>query len=62
MKKGDLRNYTKFICDLFNSLEACSFIKKETRAQVFSCEYCEIFKNTYLKNGLLAPEYLETSQ
>ena len=26
---------------------ACNFIKKETPAQVFSCEFCEIFKNTY---------------
>ena len=24
---------------------ACNFIKKETLAQVFSCEFCEIFKN-----------------
>ena len=24
--------------------EACNFIKKETLAQVFSCEFCEIFK------------------
>ena len=27
--------------------EACNFIKKETLAQVFSCEFCEISKNTY---------------
>ena len=27
--------------------EACNFIKKETLAQVFSCEFCEIFKNTF---------------
>ena len=27
--------------------EACNFIKKETPAQVFSCEFCEIFKNTF---------------
>ena len=27
--------------------EACNFIKKEALAQVFSCEFCEIFKNTY---------------
>ena len=27
--------------------KACNFIKKETPAQVFSCEFCEIFKNTY---------------
>ena len=26
--------------------EACNLIKKETLAQVFSCEFCEIFKNT----------------
>ena len=25
---------------------ACNFIKKETLAQVFSCEICEIFKNS----------------
>ena len=25
--------------------EACNFIKKEILAQVFSCEFCEIFKN-----------------
>ena len=24
---------------------ACNFIKKETLAQVFSCEFCEISKN-----------------
>ena len=27
-------------------LEACNFIKKETLAQVFSCEFCEIYKST----------------
>ena len=27
--------------------EACNFIKKDTLAQVFSCEFCEIFKNTF---------------
>ena len=25
----------------------CNFIKKETLAQVFSCEFCEIFKSTF---------------
>ena len=29
--------------------EACNFIKKETLAQVFSCEFCEIFKNTFFR-------------
>ena len=28
---------------------ACSFIKKETLAQVFSCEFCEIFKNNFFQ-------------
>ena len=32
--------------------EACNFIKKETLAQVFSCEFCEIFKNTFLTEHL----------
>ena len=25
----------------------CNFIKKETLAQVFSCEFCEVSKNTF---------------
>ena len=36
-------------------LEACNFIKKDTLAQVFSCEFCEIYKNTfYYRIPLLA--------
>ena len=27
--------------------EACNFITKEAMAQVFSCEFCETFKNTF---------------
>ena len=27
--------------------KACDFIKKEILAQVFSCEFCKIFKNTF---------------
>ena len=27
--------------------ETCIFIKKETVTQVFSCEFCEIFKNIF---------------
>ena len=26
---------------------ACNFVKKEALAQVFSCEFCEISKNTF---------------
>ena len=29
-------------------LQACNFIKKETLAQVSSCESCEVSKNTFL--------------
>ena len=58
-KKVVLRNFKKFtgkhLCQslFFNNVaglrpQACNFIKKETVAQVFSCEFCEIFMNTFL--------------
>ena len=28
--------------------KACNFIKKETLAQMFSCEFCKISKNAFL--------------
>ena len=31
---------------------ACNFIKKGTLAQVFSCEFCEISKNTFFTEHL----------
>ena len=31
--------------------EACNFIETETLAQVFSCEFWEISKNTFLQNS-----------
>ena len=53
-KKGVLRNLAKFtekqLCQslFFNKgLQACNFIKKETLALVFSCEFCEISKNNF---------------
>ena len=54
-KKGVLGNFAKFtgkhLCQslFFNKVAggACNFIKKETLAQVFSCEFCEISKNTF---------------
>ena len=57
VKKGVLKNFAKFAgkhpCQslFFNKVaglspEACNFIKKGTLAQVFSCEFCEIFENT----------------
>ena len=35
---------------LSDCLMAYNFIKKKTLAQVFSCELCEISKNTFLQN------------
>ena len=32
----------------------CNFIKKETLAQVFSCEFCEISKNNFFTERLWA--------
>ena len=32
--------------------QSCNFIKKETLAQVFSCEFCEISKNTFFTERL----------
>ena len=34
---------------------ACKFIKKETLVQAFSCEFCEISKNTFFT------DYLQTT-
>ena len=44
-EKSVLRNFANFTGKHLRP-EACNFIKKETLAQVFSCEFCEIFKNT----------------
>ena len=43
----------------FSEAEAFNFIKKETLAQVFSCEFCKISKNTfYYKTPLVAASEL----
>ena len=55
MKKVFFRNVAKFIgkhlCQSlsFNEVTgpACNFIKKDTLAQVLSCKFCEISKNTF---------------
>ena len=53
-KKGVLKNFGKFTGKHIYSKvsfwiklpQACNFVKKETLAQVFSCAFCEISKNT----------------
>ena len=59
MKKGVLRNFTKFIgkhfCQsliLIKLQTVCNFIKNRTLAHVFSCEFCEISKNTFFTEHL----------
>ena len=52
-KKDVLKNFSKFSGKhlsqslFFNKKETLFFIKKETLKQVFSCEICEISKNTF---------------
>ena len=47
-KKGVLRNFGKF------TGKQETLIKKETMAQVFSCEFCEISKNNFFHRTPLA--------
>ena len=43
--------------------EACNFIKKETLAQVFPCEFCEISKYTFLyRTSLVAASDHKTAR
>ena len=54
-----LQNSLESICVRVSFLinlqaKACNFIKKETLAQVFSCEYCEISKNNFLTEHVWA--------
>ena len=60
VRKGVLRNFTKFTgrhlrqSPFFNKAAGpvCNFINKETLAQVSSCEFCEISKNTFITEHL----------
>ena len=60
-KKGVFRNFAKFtgkhLCQsLFFTkvagLRPVTLLKKETLVQVFSCEFCAIFKSTFFTEGL----------
>ena len=59
IKKGFLKisqKFTENTCARVSFLiklkepEACNFIQKETLAQVFSCEFCGISKNTFTEH------------
>ena len=60
-KKGAPRNFAKFtgkhLCQCLFFPEACNFIKKETLAQVFPCEFCEISKNIFFHRTPLVAVY-----
>ena len=64
VKKGVLRNFAKFtgkhLCQglFFNKVAGVwNFIKKEALAQVFSCEFCEISKNTFFTEHVWATAF-----
>ena len=59
VRKGVLRNFAKFtgkhLCQVlfYNKVagpEPAALLKKETLAQVFSYEFCEISENTFSQN------------
>ena len=49
-KKGALRNFAKYTVK--HLCQGCDFFKKEILAQLFSCEFCEILKNTFFTEHL----------
>ena len=55
IKKGALKNFVKFtgkrLCQI-------PFLKKETLAQLFSCERYEIFKNTFFVEHIWVTAYV----
>ena len=51
LKFPDTHRKAPVLQSLFNKatgLKVCSFIKKETPTQFFSCEFCKNFKNSFL--------------
>ena len=66
-KKGVVRNFTKFTGKplyqslLFNKVAGLR-PEKETLAQVFSCEFCEISKNTFFRRTPLEAASVEKKQ
>ena len=59
-KNHKMRNTGMQVCNSsLNSEEACNFIKNEALAQVFSCEFCEISKNTFFHRTPLNDFFFE---
>ena len=49
-RRCSVRKCVSFLIKLQVSASACDFIKKEILERVFSCEFCEISKDTFLQN------------
>ena len=47
------KNFKK-VFRAYSPKKASNFVKKEALAQVFSCEFCEIFKNTFFTEHVWA--------
>ena len=68
-KKGALKIFAKLTgkhwCQslFFNKVvdAACNFIEKKTSAQVFSCDFCEIFKKTFFTEHLRETTHEDSS-
>ena len=51
---GSSKGFMKALKVFWGTTKGCNFILKETLAQVFSCEFCEIPKNTFFTEHLWA--------
>ena len=58
-KKGVLVNFAKFTGKHLR--QSLFLIKEETLAQAFSCEFCEIYKNSFFTEHLWATASERTS-
>ena len=45
---GNFANIGKHRCESLFFNKVADFVKKETLAQVFSCKFCTVFKNSFL--------------
>ena len=54
MKKGVLKSFTKFTGEHLRQILFLTTLSKKRLAQVFSCEFCEISKNTIFTEQLRA--------
>ena len=56
------QNSQENTCDRISFLRDCNFIKKETLAQAFSCEFCEISKSIFFNKTHLVAAFVSESK